>query len=177
MPNVLNAYDFPLAWGRMIIGGIYVPGIIEDIDGCEKPQRWVFQMGLTVSNSVSIWRGQKLAESIKIKTRLPDKKSFDDAIAFTQVLLPRPGRKPPALYILNGAVNWVGITRISVANIIPPKPAGGLSWSFGVELCEYNPMKTVPVGQLDPPKAETENDRLQKEGDRLQAQAAQLGFP
>jgi hypothetical protein len=177
MAGRLSPYRFPLAWGRMIIGGIYVPGIIESIDGCEKPQRWVFQMGLTVSNSVSIWRGQKLAESIKIVTRLPDDQSFQDADRFMDIMLPTPGRKPPSLMCINAAFNWVGINRVSLVNFVAPKPAGGLSWTYGIEVCEFNPMKQVPVGPADPPKGETENDRLQKEFSGLMGRAAKLGFP
>jgi len=177
MSGRLNPFDFPKAWGEMIIGGIYVPGIIQSIDGCEKPQRWVFQMGLSVSNSVSIWRGQKLAESIKVVTRLYDKQTCADADAFSDVLLPVPGKKPPSLYVINGALNWVKITRVSVVNIVPPRPAAGLSWDFGIELCEYNPMKPIPVGPADPPKGETENDRLQKQFSDLMDKASKLGFP
>jgi hypothetical protein len=177
MAGRLNPYDFPTAWGKMIIGGVYVPGIIQSIDGCEKPQRWVFQMGMSASNGVSVWKGQKLAESIKVVTRLYDKKSCADADVFSDTLLPRPGQKPPVLYVLNGALNWVKITRVSVVNIVPPKAAAGLSWDFAFELCEYNPQQKVPVGPADPPKGETENDRMEKQFSGLMDKASKFGFP
>jgi hypothetical protein len=169
-----NPYEDAFPWGNIVIGGVLLPGIIEDIDGCEKPHRWVFQMGLAVSNSVSIWRGQKLAEDIKITMRLYGTESFAGAYLVRNALQPRLGRRPPVLPILNGAFNFVGIKRVSVLSIPAPKPAGGLSWSWTIRVCEYNPMKPVPVGPPDAPKAESENDRKQKVADGLWAEVAKL---
>lgn len=169
-----NPYDDSYPWNHIVIGGVTLPGIIEDIDGCGKPHRWVFQMGLAVSNSVSVWRGQKLAESIKIRMRLYDKASFDGTYSVRNALQPKLGYKPPALPVMNGAFNFVGITRVSVANIPAPKAAPSLTWTWDIELIEFNPMKPVPVGAQDPPKAETENDRLQKRFSALLAEASKL---
>lgn len=171
MSTLSNPYRDAFPWGNIVIGQLLMPGIIESIDGCSKPHRWVFQMGLAVSNSVSIWRGQKLAESIKIITRLSSLEEFDEAYGFRDALQPKPRRKPPVLPIFNGQFGFVGIQRISVANIEPPKPAGGCSWSWPIELIEFNPMKPVPVGPADPPKAESENDRKEKEFSNLWREA------
>lgn len=171
MSTLANPYRDAFPWGNIVIGQLLMPGIIESIDGCSKPHRWVFQMGLAVSNSVSIWRGQKLAESIKVATRLYGMDNFDAAYAFRDALQPKLGRRPPVLPILSGPFEFVGIKRISVLNIEAPKVAGGLSWLWNIELCEYNPMKPVPVGPPDPAKAETENDRKEKEFSRLFNQA------
>lgn len=169
-----NPYVDRFPWSNVVIGNILVPGILESIEGCEKVERWIFQQGLAVSNSVSVWRGTKLAESIRITTRLYNTASFDAAYDLRNALRPKVGRKPPVLPILGGPFGFVGITRVSVLNIIPPKVAPGNSWLFGVELIEYNPPKPVPVGPADPPKKETENDRLQKEFSRLVDEARKL---
>ena len=169
-----NPYRDRYPWGNVVIGGVLLPGVLESVNGASKQHRWVFQMGLTVSNSVSIWRGQKLAESIRLSCRLHDEASFDQAYAVRNVLQPKLGRKPPALPILNGHFNFVGITRVCVLNIESPVVAPGNSWTWNIELIEFNPMKPVPVGPADPPKAETENDRLQKQFSQLLDKARQF---
>lgn len=171
MSTLLNPYRDWASWGVVVIGQLAMPGILESVDGCSKPHRWVFQMGLAVSNSVSIWRGQKLAESIKLSSRLSSEAEFDAAYAFRDALQPKTGKKPPVLPIVNGHFGFVGIKRISVANIEPPKLVGGCSWSWNIELVEFNPMKPVPVGPADPPKAESENDRKEKEFSNLWREA------
>lgn len=175
MADTLNPYDFPDLWGRAIIGGQYVPGIIENIEGVDKPERWIVQQGMTVSNAFTIWRGQKLAEHPKITVRLINREQFNAAIAFRDLLRPKGGRRPPVYYISNGFFNWSGITRVSVQNIGYPSPVGyGLSWRWVIELIEFNKPKMIPVGPPDAPKGETENDRLQKEFSSLLDKAARM---
>jgi hypothetical protein len=171
----LNPYVNPGAWGHMRIGGMYVPGIIESIDGAEKPERWIFQMGVSVNNATSVWRGRMLAESIKIKTILYDRASFDLAYDFERILNPSPGRKPPVLSIVNAHVNFLRITRVARRNTIPPKwIKQGNFWVYEIEVCEFNPVKLAPVGPAEAPKKETENDRLAKEVQRLATVASKL---
>jgi hypothetical protein len=81
------------------------------------------------------------------------------------------------LPILNGAFNFVGIQRISVINITAPKAAAGLSWSYAIELCEYNPMKAVPVGPPDPDNPESESAKKAKLFGELVKEAAAFGVP
>ena len=154
----------------MTIGGVYVPGIILSIDGANKPERWVFQMGLTVSNSVSIWRGTMLAENMEIISRVYSEATYQAACRYRDTLRPKLGRKPPSLIAVNGVLNWAGITRVSTRNIFI-RPAPGLAWDVYTQLCEFNPMKMAKVGPADPPKKETANDRLAKEFSRLMDEA------
>jgi hypothetical protein len=171
--TVLSPYAFPLYWGRMTIGGVYVPGIILSFDGANKPERWIIQMGLTVSNSVTIWRGTGLAESIEIVSRITDEVSYQAACRYRDTLRPKLGRKPPSLIAVNGVLNWCGITRVSTRNIFI-LPASGCSWDVHTILVEFNPMKMAPVGPADPPKKETENDRLAAQLARLAKEATKL---
>lgn len=169
--TVLSPYAFPEYWGRMTIGGVYVPGVIQSIDGANKPERWIIQMGLTVSNSVTIWRGTALAESMEIVSRITSEQTYQDACRYRDTLRPKLGRKPPSLIAVNGVLNWAGITRVSTRNIFI-LPAGGCSWNVHTILVEFNPMKMAAVGPADPPKKETANDRLAKEFSRLMDEAA-----
>jgi hypothetical protein len=174
MANNPNPYRDQFPWGNFLMGGILMPGVIESIDGVSKPHTWIYQMGLASMNAVSIWRGQRLAEGITIVSRISDEQEFDDCFKFRNALQPKIGRRPPVLPVLNGALDFVGIKRASVKEIFPPMSAPGLSWTFKVVITEYNPMKPVPVGPADPPKAESENDRLQKEFSSLLEKAGKL---
>jgi hypothetical protein len=180
MAGNLNPYDDPGPWGTVQfvipnVGTVAMPGVIESIDGCEKPENWIIQMGIGSFNGVTIWRGTKLAESIKIKSRIYSKETFDACYALRDALCPKVGKKPPTAMVVNGQINFARITRVSYRNFIPFAPAAGLSWTWGVDLVEYNPMKPAPVGPADPPKAETENDKLQKEAAALRARAGRYG--
>lgn len=169
MPNS-NPYRDNYPWGHLQIAGLEMPGIITSIDGAEKVETWVFQRGLATSNAVSIWRGRGLAENIEIICRVFDEASFDQCYTVRDALRPN-WKRPPVLPILNGALNFNRITRVALKNIVPPKPAPGLSWEYKIVVVEYNPMRPVPVGPPDPERPETENDRLQKEAARLRAEA------
>jgi len=177
MSGLPNPYRDSFPWGRMVIGGILFPGIIESIDGASKPETWIYRRRLAASQAVSIWRGTNLAETITVVSRVWNEKTFDLCYALRDALRPKMGRKPPVLPVLNGQLNFNKITRVAVKDIIPPLYASGNSWTFKTILTEFNPMKPVPVGPADAPKKESENDRLEKEFSGLVKKAAGFGFP
>src|SRR5262245_24279216 len=115
----LNPYTSFKEWGNITIGGVLIPGIVLSIDGHEKPEEWVIQKGIEVSHAVVVWRGTKLAESIKIVTNLYNQAEFDKYYDVRTVLRPKLGQKPPSLSIVNAAINFSGITRISCRNVGP----------------------------------------------------------
>ncbi len=170
----LNPYRSAKEWGEIKIGPMLVPGVVLSLNGISKPQVWAVQMGIAVSNAVSVWRGQKLAEEMKIITNLHDEASFDAYYDLQAVLLPKPGKKPPSLPIVNAAINFARITRCSVRDILPPVPAEGLSWLGEIHLIEFNPAKPAPIGPADPPKSKTENDILADEFDKAIQQAKRV---
>ena len=96
----LNPYDSYKEWGKVTVGGILIPGIILSIDGHEKPEEWIIQKGMEVSHAYTIWRGTKLAESIKIVTNLYNRAEFNKYHDLKTVLRPKLGSKPPSLGIV-----------------------------------------------------------------------------
>lgn len=135
-------------WGWIEIGGVEVPGVVQSIDGAEKPDEWQVQKGTKESNASTDWKGTKLAESIKIVTALFDANSFEQYYVLRDTLRPKLGEKPPALTIFHGAINFNGITRVSVKNIGAPKwqRAGGY-WTGEIELIEFSPPKPANTGK------------------------------
>lgn len=161
--NRPNPYDSWKEWGLVTVGGFLLPGVILSIDGHEKPEEWIIQKGIEVSHATVIWRGTKLAESIKIVTNLHNRAEFNKYWEFAAVVRPKIGKKPPSLSIVNAAINFSGIMRVTIRLPGPPKPSAGLSWTAEIDLCEFNPPRLAKVGPADPPKAKTENDILAEE--------------
>lgn len=167
----LNPYDDPGPWGAIYVGPELLPGIVISVDGAERPELWDFQKGTASSNAVSVWKGTELAKAIKIVLEAPTRESFARLYVIRDLLRPKGGTLPPSLSIVNGAINFNEITRISTALIGQPKPAPNLSWRIELTLCEYSPSKPAKAGPASSnvrsgsKKVETENDRL----------AAQLG--
>lgn len=174
MSGLPNPYRDAFPWGTMIIGGIKFPGIIESIDGCSKPETWIYQRGLASSQAVSIWRGTNLAETITVVSRVWNEATFDACYALRDALKPSGSRRPPVLPVLNGQMNFARIQRVSVKDIIPPLFASGNSWTFKTILTEYNPMKPVPVGPADVKKPDSENEKKRLRNVELRKKAAKF---
>ncbi len=163
----LNPYNSAKEWGRVSIGGFQIPGVILDIDGADKPEKWLVQMGIQVSNAFSVWRGTQLAETIVITTNLPNAKAIAAYWDLKAKLRPSLGKRPPTFQITNAIFQFAGITRVSCRTVEPPKKSGGLSWIGKINLIEYNPQKLAPIGPADPPRAKTANDLKADEVVRL----------
>lgn len=170
----LNPYRSFKEWGLVQIGPMVLPGVLLSIDGAEKPEKWLVQMGIAVSNAVTVWRGTQLAEAITLRMNLPDEASFDSYYDVQTLLRPKLGARPPSLAIVNAIINFVGITRISNVSVKPPKLAQGLSWVGEIVLIEYRPPKIAAVGPADPPKAKSENDLLADQVVGLVAEAKRV---
>lgn len=150
----LNPYINHYDWGLVMIGDNPVPGVITAIDGASKPEEWSVQKGTSASNATTVWKGTKLAESIKITTNLFDVLQVDAWYTLRDQLRPKLGDKPGSFQVVNAIINWAGITRVAVVNITPPKWLGASnSWEGTVELIEYNPSKPAKAGQASPAKA------------------------
>lgn len=161
-----NPYVDPGPWGQVYLGPELLPGVVISIDGAERPEVWDFQKGTASSNAVSVWKGTDIAKAIKIVLEAPTQESFARLYVIEALLRPKGGTLPPSLSIINAAVNFNGITRISTALIGQPKPAPNLSWRIELTLCEYSPSKPAKAGPASSnvktgnPKQPTENDRL-----------------
>ncbi len=170
-------------WGKLsliVSGQIYdVPGIIERIEGCDRVQVWVVQKGINASFAFTIWRGAQLCESVKLTFRFVDAAERDAYIQMGQNLSPVWGQqKPISSMPVNAAFAAAGVTRVGIRSWgLAPSPAPGLSWTTTMDLIEYRKAVPAPVGPADPPKKESENDKLQKEFDRQLEKAATYGNP
>jgi hypothetical protein len=164
------------SWGKITIGGVLVPGAVKDIDGAVCPEVWVVQKGISVSGGVTIWRGRQIAENIKITVTLPNAEAFANYLALDGILRPSQAgtKQPPAMQIVNPALNFARITRVSCRYVAPPKEISGLAWSGEISLIQYRPQKLAKVGPEDPPPAETENSKLADENAKLAEQARKL---
>ncbi len=153
----LNPYIDAGPWGRVEISGMPLPGIIQSIDGADKPEDWSVQKGTAKSNATTVWKGTKLAESIKIMTALTNAEAFAQYYDIRNLLRPKIGVKPPSLLISSPVLNFSGITRIAIKNILPPKWVSGAGyWTGEIELIEFNPEKPANTGPAGGAKAWTE---------------------
>lgn len=169
----LNPYRSHVEWGRVIVGGVVLPGSVVSIDGARKPHQWAIQMGIQVSNAVTVWRGKKLAEAMKIVCNLYNEEAFDAWYDVQARLDPTTG-KPPSVSIVNAHINFVRITRVSCIYVDPPTPTKGLSWLGELSIIEFNPPRPAKIGPAEPDKPKTENARLADELAEAMAQARKL---
>lgn len=148
-----NPFTDTTPWGRVVVGGFLLPGIIESIDGCGTPEEWTDQKGTSGNFATKVWKGSKLASGPKIKMQLYDRNGFAKIYRVRNTLRPTRGKKPPSLSIVNPIINFGGITRIVCNDVGFPKwvKSGGY-WEYEIDLAEYNPAADAKTGPADPSK-------------------------
>lgn len=165
--SLVNAYDTPGAWNTITIGALVLPGVVISIDGHTKPDTWTAQKGTGTSNATTVWKGLALAEKITIVIELPNRATFAAYYAVRDKLRPKRGTLPPSFPIVNAAINFSGITRISCIDVEPPKPSAGNSWRGTITLIEYNPSAPASTGPAaaakNVPTQPTANDQAASE--------------
>lgn len=158
----LNPYEDSSPWRVIDIGGLRVPGVVQSIDGHEKPETWDVNKGTEKSGATIVWKGTGLASSIKIVTALHDASSFAAYYALRDALRPKLGTKPPSLLIVNPALNFAGITRVACVNVGSPRwVASGGYWTGEITVIEYAPEKpanTGPAGAAGPASSSSSAD-------------------
>ncbi len=155
----VNPYVDHGPWGTVAIGGLVVPGVVRSINGAERPEEWSVQRPTIASNAITVWRGTKLAEAIKITTDLPLETDYPKYVAVRDRLRPKIGRRPPTHAIVNAHVNFSDITRVSCRNISAPQWDRGRGVWFGViTVIQYAPPRRVNIGAAKAPKAERDPD-------------------
>lgn len=169
----LNPFIDASQWGRVRLDGVEIPGVIQSIDGADKPEEWQVQKGTKESNASTTWKGTKLAESIKIVTKLHNQESFAGYYVIRDALRPKIGELPPARVIENPAINFNSITRVAVKNVAAPKfdRAGGC-WIGEIELIEFSPPKPANTGK--PKNKNDPNADVKKELDAVVKEASAL---
>ncbi len=170
----LNPYKDRGPWGKVIIGGLELPGVVRSVDGAERPEVWAVQMGVSVSGAVTVWRGTSLAEEIKILLALQNDSAFDRYYDVRDTLRPKIGKKPPAHAIVNAGINFSGITRVSCRNVGMPKwsEQGGY-WTGLVTVIQFMPPRPVVAGTVEPPAATAEDPANERAAARLEAGLAE----
>jgi hypothetical protein len=172
-----NPYRAPKDFGFITIGGFTVPGVVQSINGADKPEVFLVQMGIQVSHGILLWRGTKLAEEIIITTNLPNAAAYDAYVDLRNKLRPKIGKKPPSFSIANAIINFAKIQRVTCRDMKAPVPTEGLSWLGEINLAEYSPPRPANIGPADPPKAETENDRLAARVETLVTESKKFPLP
>lgn len=145
--STANPFREASPFGRAKIGGVAVAGVIQSIEGFEKPDEWTFQKGTSGNNAVSVWKGTKLAESGTIKTALFGQASFDAHEAMRASLRPKLGTKPPSLPIENAIINGNGVSVVVCINapVAQWVKAGGY-WIATMQFGEFNPPAPARTG-------------------------------
>jgi hypothetical protein len=174
MPG-FNPYTAQGSWGNMALSvagnRIYVPGIIQSVDGASNPEEWLINKPLNASNARTVWRGTNLAESIKVVTNLYNATEFEYWEILRDMVRPKRGSRPESFYVISPQLNFAGISRCSLRYINPPTPAPGLSWTGEFAMIEFRPPKIAPVGPAEAPPPDSaqtiENKQIQKEVDSL----------
>lgn len=154
-----NPYVDRGPWGVVAVSGFTLPGIVRSIDGAAKPEDWNVQKGTAKSGATTVWKGTKLAESMKILLGLMNADQFAEYYTARDTLRPKIGTKPPSHTIVNPHINFSDITRVTCRDVGPPTwvESGGY-WTGLVELLEFNPPRPANTGVANRPRAGVESD-------------------
>jgi hypothetical protein len=142
-----NPFVNATPWGVVEIGGLRLPGVVLSINGADTPEEWNVQKPTEKEGATTVWKGTTIAESIDIELALATRKAFDAYYETRDALRPKRGTKPPTLSIINPAINFTGVTRVSCRNVAPPKwVSSGGYWLGKVTVLEYRPPKPANTG-------------------------------
>jgi hypothetical protein len=184
--TIVSPFTDNVAWGEVWLtgpnGNIKIPGHVQGIEGCDRIQKWVVQLGISATGGVSIWRGTPLVESIKVKVILADEKEFSDYLRmpalFPVLAAGAKGMVPSSYMVKNAAFAFAKISRVGIRCWGTPTVPPGLKCEAVVDLIEYRPLKLAPMGPNDPPRPksalEQENERLGNEASELLKKASTL---
>lgn len=192
MPGA-NPFSDPKTWstitffGKRPGGVVRVPGVIQKIDGHDVNEMWIVQKAQNSSFATTVWRGRLLNEEISIEVALFDQATFEAYESVRERMQPKPPKNVDTVValagslgsvqvwnVVNGALNFAKITRVGVRSIGTPRAQKDLSWLATIKLIQYRPRLISKVGPPDPPKQESENDRLAKELDEAIKEAKRV---
>jgi hypothetical protein len=170
-----NPFDFPDEWGEMLLEGWAVPGLLIKIDGCKRPYEWAVQKGTGTGGATTVFRGEKVAESIKTTHSAPTKEHFNGLYELRAKIVPTKGKKPPTFNVSNPIFQFVGIDRIALKELGSPTPTGGAGWELEVEWIEYRPSAKAATGKADPAKPPEDpkpKDQIDRDIDEVSKEVA-----
>jgi hypothetical protein len=149
--TTLNPFDNQKAYGRMLVGPNALPGIVLEIDGADRDYDWDVQKPVATGGAAANFKGQKIADGIRVKCGLVTAGDFLDLAKVRAALRPAKGQKPSAFDVTNAILNNQGIKSVTVKKIGQEKWEGeggkGL-WTVELVFLEYDPPKATAVGAV-----------------------------
>ena len=142
----LNPFDDQPAYGKMALGQFMMPGIIVEIEGADRSYQWDKQKAVGKGGASSVYKGEELAESIKVKCALVNAAHFAELAALRQGIIPPKGQKPSAYDVVNALLNDNGIKSVALKKLGQPKYEANGLWSVTFEFTEYSPPKPTKTG-------------------------------
>lgn len=144
----LNPFDNQAAFGTMKLGPNAVPGIILEIDGADREYEWDVQKPVATGGASNNYKGQKVADSIKVKCALVTASHFVALERFRTAVKPAKGKKPSAFDVVNAILTNNGIKSVTIKKIGQERYEGNGLWTFTLELLEHDPAKATATGAV-----------------------------
>lgn len=152
---VQNADD----WGRVLIGGSVLPGILEEAIVPPRVWEWAVQQGFGQSK-ITVYRSTGILEEITFRhfLRLRATAADDWALLETYLRTLIPGwpnnyiGKPKSLPVIHPAVQFLGCKRVHLTKLFAPKPPAGekIPQYYEVTFQEDVPDKRPKTGPAEP---------------------------
>lgn len=151
MAGLPNPHRAPLEWRTVRLAGWLVPVPLIAINGIKIEDEWVVQRQIGTSGAVTIWRGIKPTEDLRLTFEAPTEESFDSLHELFKRLRPVTVGRPPTVAIEHPGVNFVGIKRVARKLWEGPN-VENMHWRVNLTLIQYFPPITVAAGPADPAK-------------------------
>jgi hypothetical protein len=146
-------------WGRVLIGGSVLPGILTDVAVPSRKFNWSAQKGfglsmVTVFQNVDILTGISFTHFLNLKTTGADDWTLLET--FLKTLLPKwptdVQLKPKSLTVVYPLLQFLGGNRIHLAEFFAPEPPSGekIPQFYKVVFQEDVPNKRPPTGPAEP---------------------------
>lgn len=149
------------AWGRVVVGGSVMPGVLTEMSVPPRVWEWAVQNGYG-QTKVTIYRSTGILDAITFTHFLRLDTREDDWDLLTKVYLPSliPGwpnayaGKPRSFPVVHPAIQFLGGKRIHLAKMFAPVPPPGekIPQFYTLEFQEDVPQKRIPVGPPEPAK-------------------------
>jgi hypothetical protein len=148
----LNPIENPSAYGRMKVGSYKLPGIITAISGADRKYSFDKQKAVGKGGASSVFKGEEIADSIKVTCSLVTVAHFNELRAFREGVMPARGKKPDALDVDNAILQDQGIKSVALKTLGQVAWQGGGLWTVEIEFTEYSPPAPTQTGAADKSK-------------------------
>lgn len=159
MSTIAHPLQNSADWGRVLIGGSVLPGILDEITVPPRVWEWAVQQGFGQSK-ITVFRSTGILEEIRFRYFLNLKTTGADDWAlletFLRVMLPgwpdKYIQKPKSLPIVHPAVQFLGGKRVHLAKLFAPVPPQGekIPQFYELTVQEDVPDKRPKTGPAEP---------------------------